>query len=312
MGPSFVDRYLLKDRGGSVCVEVGGGLGNQLFGLTAGLWASHVLRLGLQVDASPSRPQNLARSERHFFTERNLELDALSLPVSGDGSKVEIVDLPFRPPFKGEMRLRRRWSRLGLPAKDYWPVPWTRDDRLLTVAGHRKLRGNFHSWEYLSALQRAGVRFPLLVHSQSEWLSTMIAQMPPEGAISVHLRLDDYKRVLPQLISSPQFLREAIESAQLHFPEAEVWLFSDEPSEARSIVQAASPRIKPRLIMQPPHVRTGEVMRLLSLSSAIVCSASSFSLWAAHFATESCYVVVPKSGQFLFGVAPLPSRWVVI
>ena len=301
-----------KSSDSHVCVEIGGGLGNQLFGLTAGLWAAHARRVGLTVDIGPSRPTSLAKPERGVFSQRDFELDALNLPSAGDGKPVHFVDLPYRPPLKGEMRLRRYWSRMGLPSREYWPIPWVRDDRILEVAANRKLRGNFHSWAYLYALRALGVELSLSVHSPSSWVRSMIPATTGSGVIGLHLRLGDYSRALPKLISTPQYLRQALSAARGDNPRAEVWLFSDEPLVAKSMMEDILPASQFRLVNQPESVRTADVLDLLRRCDVVICSASSFSLWAGQFAAESTHVIVPETATDLFGRSALPVKWTVI
>lgn len=295
-----------------VTVQVGGGLGNQLFGLVAGLWASHELSCGLDVDVSAARPQNLARGEVGHFAERDVELDSFHLPTAGDGSAINLVERPFRPPFRGEMRLRRAASRLRFPSREYWPTPWVVDHRILAVAKGRLLRGNFHTWGYWQRFRDLGGFIDLTPLQPTEWFHEMEVLLDEEKPVALHVRLGDYVKVLPQLVSSLDFIEDAVGEVFQLVGERPIWLFSDDPQAARHMVGSLRERHRIRAITPPLASRAVESLVLMSQASGIVCSASSFSIWASQFADALTPIVLPHSAEATFGRDGFHPSWIVL
>ncbi len=297
---------------GTVGVQVGGGLGNQLFGLVAGLWASHELNCRLEVDVSAARPQNLARGEVGHFAERDLELDSFPLPLAGDGSAVQLVEHPFRPPFRGEMRLRRSASRLRLPSREYWPTPWKVDERILDVAKGRLLRGNFHTWGYWRRFRELGGALDPIPLQATAWFHDMSDSLGEANPVALHIRLGDYTRVLPHLVSPLSFIEEALVEIERLIGNRPVWLFSDAPEAALDLVGDLRVKFDIKPLTPPIGSRAVESLYLMSRSSGIVCSASSFSIWAAQLAASERPVVLPQSAVEAFSQDGLHRDWIVL
>ena len=296
----------------TVAVQVGGGLGNQLFGLVAGLWASHELECGLEVDVSAARPHNLARAEVGHFAERDLELDSFSLPNAGDGSLVHLVERSFRPPFRGEMRLRRTASRLRLPSREYWPTPWTVDERILNVAHGRLLRGNFHTWGYWRRYREHGGELAPTPDDPTGWFREMSTLLDAGSPIALHVRLGDYTRVLPQLVSTLSFIEEALAEMEHLVGDRPVWLFSDDPEEALGLVGKLRTRYDINALAPPVGSRAVESLSLMSRAAGIVCAASSFSIWAAQFAAPATPIILPQSAVSTFSQDGFHRDWLVL
>ena len=295
-----------------VTVQVGGGLGNQLFGLVAGLWASRELSSGLEVDVSAARPQNLARGEVGHFAERDLELDSFPLPIAGDGSAVRLVEHPFRPPFRGEMRLRRGASRLRLTSREYWPTPWKVDERILDVANGRLLRGNFHTWGYWRRYRDLGGALDPTPIAPTSWFQAMSASLAADTPVALHVRLGDYTRVLPHLVSPLSFIEEALTEMERLLGDSPVWLFSDDPDLALDLITDLGTRYDIRAVTPPTGSRAVESLYLMSRSAGIVCSASSFSIWAAQFAAPDRPVVLPQSAAEAFSEDGFHRDWILL
>jgi len=299
-------------RNGSLTVQVGGGIGNQLFGLVAGLWASRELKCGLEVDVSAARPQNLARAEVGHFAERDLELDSFPLPSAGDGSPVHLVERSFRPPFRGEMRLRRTASRLRLPSREYWPTPWTVDERILAVAQGRLLRGNFHTWGYWRRFCDLGGELAPDPLNPTEWFVEMSVLLEAAKPLALHVRLGDYTRVLPQLVSPLSFIEEALAEMEPLVGERPVWLFSDDPEAALALVGTLRMRYDINALAPPLGSRAVESLSLMSRAAGIICAASSFSIWAAQFAPPGKPVILPQSAVSAFTQDGFRRDWIVL
>lgn len=295
-----------------VAVQVGGGLGNQLFGLTAGLWASYSLRCGLEVDVSAARPENLARGEVGQFAERDVELDSFTLPLSGKGVPVRIVERPFRPPLRGEMRLRRALSRMRVPSGEYWPTPWRVDDRILQVARSRRLRGNFHTWGYWRRYRALGGTLNLSPLHPTQWFKDSLSVAQDYEPVGLHVRLGDYTRVLPHLVSTRAFISSALRVVKAHIGYREIWLFSDDIESAHELIDGLHSSATVRVLAPPKESRAVESLFLLSNMKAVVCSASSFSIWAAQLSHPGTIVVLPDTAGQSFGTDGFRENWTTL
>jgi hypothetical protein len=292
---------------GNASVQIVGGLGNQLFGLSAGLWASHSLNLGLKVDTS-----NVMRTLRPTDdnTQRFLELDLLELPLAGNDSVIEFVEFPYRRQWKGEPRVVRMLSRIGLHGRDHWGKPWAVDERILEIAPRSLLRGNFHTFGYYERLRQSGESFPLQLKRRSSWTHNHVAKANLSKPIAVHLRLDDYLALLPDLVVTHDYLNQALDAIDSDFESSPIWVFTDDSARASGFLSRLNVRKREIVwIIPPKDVRPAEIMEVMSKCGAIVASCSSFSIWAGQFSLPETKVVVPNSALTLFGAEGFPDPW---
>lgn len=272
--------------------ELRGGLGNQMFQVAAGAAAA-------------------AR------TQRPLILDVGSIPRDGpnrpgpDHSRRDLLDVfpslrglqrhaPW-PEFPGGGFIRAVRARLRDGKSTYSePVEQTGYDPVFeTRLGCRYFRGYFMSPRYFSADVRYQPQalFRLSGDDLSPWARSNLAAVDREQPIAVHVRMGDYAKHQDVYgVLEPKYFARAIDLVRRRRTAAPVWLFSDEPEEARA---ALSFVLDPDVVVTPPEGEhpVSSIM-LMARSSAVIGANSSFSWWGAFLGDRPDRPVVFPTPHF--------------
>jgi hypothetical protein len=269
-------------------LKVTGGLGNQLFKIISGAKTATDQNRFLILDLtfySYNFGDNSKTTKRDFEANYFPEL-----------SKFQVVKNKYSFFERNWQRFLRRQS------------PFLRRSFGLYVEGdglsskRRKLflEGNFESIECLpdSAVVRSLLRFP---DSTSKWFEQESKWMSQHNPISIHVRRGDYLRH-PEIydVVDKNYYIDSISKIP-DFSERPIYLFSDDIQDAIDWLHPLKPF---RISNPPPGVKSGEVLRLLSLSQDLVIAPSTFSWWAAYLGTinGTCKnVFIPKKFTFLPG-----------
>lgn len=122
-----------------------------------------------------------------------------------------------------------------------------------------------------------------------------------DRVISVHMRLGDYEKFSYQYaIRDPNYFVNAVQTVKHKFNEKHLkfWIFSDNPKKASQIL---SNIVEPDLVFDEKlNLSVSEELALLSKSSAIICSNSTFSWWAAKMSNENSIVIFPR--EYMRGI----------
>ncbi len=126
------------------------------------------------------------------------------------------------------------------------------------------------------------------------------------NAVAVHLRRRDYAHMG---ICKPSYYVAAIEHIRKNFPDAEIFLFSDEPNYARHLLSSHG--------MTFTLVATGSDLQdlyLMSLCKHFVIANSSYSWWAAYFGeSRGGLIFCPKEWVTIDATpSPCPPRWIQV
>ncbi|MBL0727342.1 FkbM family methyltransferase [Piscinibacter sp. HJYY11] len=125
-------------------------------------------------------------------------------------------------------------------------------------------------------------------------------------AIAVHIRRGDYGHMG---LCKDSYYLAAIENLKLNHPQAELFVFSDEPNYARHLLLSAGHAFTP--------VASGSDLGdlyLMSLCQHFVIANSSYSWWAARFGEhKGGTVICPKEWVTIDATpSPCPARWVQV
>jgi hypothetical protein len=265
-----------------------GGLGNQLFELFAGLNFALTLEASLSINVSM-----LNRiGQSHSNSIKSINFNELS-------QKFDYVD---EKESKFMYRLQSKISR-SLPSQQieisritrryYSPTPGF-DPNLPLLTPPVKLYGYFQSWRNVYGVkERVGHEIKLTVEKPSKWFLEMEKAALAALPIMLHLRRGDYTRLSKSfgLLSSNYYLN-AIKELESDFGNREIWIFSDNTSEAERLSSKILNH-SARVIYVPAESSDFESLKLLSLGCSIITANSTFSWWAAMLSSEESQKIVP-------------------
>lgn len=273
-------------------MELVGGLGNQLFGFTAGLYLA--TRLGASL-----RP--VLRKPLRGETDHSSSIESI-LPLS-----YKLSEMSYKEKIVLELRkmVRKVSLKIGFPVT--WVEDFTKvhvsptlgfDSSLGQLETGSYVFGYFQTYRFLHALKESGAMPPLAPRNPSKWFvqeSDLIQKIKP---IAVHVRRGDYLDAKNSFIGAlaADYYSRAITSLREQLGDnsqgREVWIFSDEPNMVRAEFKNLGLFQEARFVVPPPTAQAGESLFLMSQAIALVISNSTFSWWSAAL-SDTDAVVAP-------------------
>lgn|GEM_PF-1219048 len=286
----FMNKYRRTDGSfepNPIQVDLVGGLGNQLFGLIAGIYVAEELNT-------------------HLIIHDGFGSEAFNI----HGSSVRSFRVPLIFQLRGfaSRRFRHRISSiLNLLTSDRSYVRGLlekvlgvhtssvigRDQNISRVRAGMVIRGYFQTHVFADRLRELG-KFPELdLREPSNWFLAMSSRLRFEDPIIVHIRRGDYAN--PENTATgqldPDFFMSAIQTFHNHSLRP-IWFFSDDRDlDVTQFNRGFNLSIE--VIVEPEGTDPAEVMKMMSEASAIVISNSTFSWWAAYLGQDK-QVVAPS------------------
>lgn len=261
-----------------VKVELVGGVGNQLFQVFAGISLAKKNDSRLVIDTS------LIGVNGTFHKSHISDFD-LSLEYTHSNIKRYFQRTIFARVYRGICR-RSKFASLttALVFRRYQSLEIGFDEKLLQIVPPITISGYFQTPKYFDALQ-AAEPMELRLKQTSFWLKENLIEMTDKKILGIHVRRGDYKKLKETFgLLDHVYYEKAIAQAFNEQFYDEIWLFSDEPQEAKTIAQKFG-NIK--LIEEPQGSNPLEAMILLSKCHGIVISNSTFAWWAAKMSLHS-------------------------
>lgn len=265
----------------SIKVQLLGGLGNQLFGLHFGLAVSSRLNTELQLsDSMIALGSNKSRS-----------LQILNFEFSSP-DVVYCISKKKSFEFLGmNLLLRKIQWKLQL-----WRTGFIDEEKM--KAAHFKFKpgqsfsGYFQDWVFADYLYEEGKRLiPKKISSHAEELINLLNQ---QRVVCIHLRLGDYLDFPDIFTILPE---EYYLNAIRYFEQDEkfkVWIFVEDQSQAALFYPNLVDRAE-KVFDRRSKLTDVESFVILSKSTNLIASNSTYSLWAAWFVNKDHgAVVVPK------------------
>jgi hypothetical protein len=271
----------------STQVVLNGGLGNQLFQLAAGLFFSEGSHLILRGD--------LGKPRINSFGE--IQLSKFRMPEN-----VQIVhgsprNLVIRKIFSYCIRQSATASNrlLKIPVElvtslivSFFELRKTQckisggigfDPRVAELNSRSLLIGYFQCWQYPSrpTVYERLMRIAPLTYSEE--LRLLINEALEVKPIFIHIRLGDYKLENSFGIPDEGYLRESLKAIRNRIGERPIWVFSDEPDLAKSILSSAS--IDDYRLISEIDGSPEQTFELMRHGSGYVIANSTYSWWAA-------------------------------
>ena len=253
-----------------------GGLGNQLFILTAGTYYSLKNKENVTFDLSSYTKRN----KTHTSDIRSLSPDAIFQyrPVRW------IVKVGLEKISKRALFSTYTSSRVGY------------DPALESQVSENQIFGFFQTYKYLEQPKVRNLIDSLFLSSTSEWFGKCLSDMLEQPTISVHIRRGDYLNLQDSFgVLSSEYYKSAIYFTLKNSSEqyARVLVFSDDFVLAKKLFSNIEIPL-PMQFAEPPEDYPEESLMLMSKSDALVMSNSTFSWWAAQLGNKSKFVVRPS------------------
>jgi len=294
-----------RQKDNNIIVELAGGLGNQMFQYTAGLFLAQEHQCGLI-------------------------LDTTSLGVGGTNHGVSLKNFKLRPDvlFRSEKKstvtkfIKRVDNSLSNRSKIYSrnhfggiyrsnEVGYDKD--LSSVEVGSKLRGYFQSYAYAKDL-RTELQKNFELEIESAWYHNFAEEAKKRKPMMLHIRRGDYVNLKDDFgILAKEYYENAALQLQADDPDSEVWIFSDSPEAAAKLLNNS--RIRNWEVIQPPSESTpNETLKLLSFAEKLIIANSTFSWWGAYLNSNQAQICAPtkwfKNRQDPLHL--LPEQWIRI
>ena len=293
----------MQKRNQSKSFLMAGGLGNQLFILTAGTYYS------------------LQNEESVIFDFSRYDN---GIPPHGSDIRLFNPDAIFQyRPYRnlviaGLDKISKRISHAFFPTCTSSGVGY--DPALENHVVEDLISGYFQTYKYLEHPKVRELIDSLFLGSVSEWFDKCSDEMLEFPTISVHIRRGDYMNVQDSFgVLSGDYYNSAInftlENSSIEY--ARVLVFSDDIHAAKQIFSKLEISL-PVQFAESPENSPEETLILMSKSDALVISNSTFSWWAAQLGNKSKFVVRPSKWfrgmldpEDLFSPEwhPLESQW---
>lgn len=292
-----------------ITVRLIGGLGNQLFGYSAGLALAGMRGTSLRLDLSHTR---------HGITDHGIGILDFDLPGQWLPD-TKAWSTPGRLPSRLTGRLMRDIPALGRAMRIYSSTVVGHDTAVLTLPAGTRLRGYFQSWKLASTALDYGMPRRPALKAPSAWAESVAQRAAREKPIVVHVRRGDYAKVDEFGLLGTRYYTSAIERMRERGVTGPVWVFSDDPDEATRIVDGE---------IITGSASAAEEMWAMSHGAAFVIANSTYGWWAAWMGSASSIrstipqvpVIAPnpwfRNGPIIEGLIPpewdrLDADWVV-
>ena len=257
---------------GSVKIKLVGGLGNQLF-----IWATAFViqkkhNYKLSFDASACEQWGC---ELESF---GINIDLKPLRITGNlpgNSSNHVIVQTLR-----SLRSKGRKLRIG---KNFWEKNSSFDPTVFNIKPGKVLCGYFQSYKYFLGFEKEIRKHLTQGFLGGDDYSKLLTQFDGSHWVAIHVRRQDYALLGETFgLTTERYFVDALKYIESVFPGAKKVVFSDDISEARKLLPNCEFYIGKGDL--PSSVET---LILMSKSSAIIGSNSSFSWWAAFLSEAS-------------------------
>ena len=303
-------------------IVLNGGLGNQLFQIGFGFYLEKLFNVNTRFETSIGNPR----------TSFAGDIEANSFRYH---KEIEFVELPFGRTSK---RVMNKLLRIGAEEESEFLILIAQklfsgleifietSPKYLEVArglGYFNLQakntesllhlGYFQTYKWVDSV--SDLLFKMLPKKDNdlpEWKALATSEKP----IALHLRLGDYKNErfgIPQLSYYQSGIRNILDNDSKR-EYGSVWVFSDEPKEAKNHLNNLKIRLPIRYI-DSSNQESAWTLQLMRHCSAFLIANSTFSWWGSYLRYDRMAPVIAPKPWFRFGNSPneiCPPDWIRI
>jgi len=264
-----------------VSIEIGGGLGNQLFSLVAGVFISRQIGVPLRVfvnDAlSSTNHQGLGLTSFKFFLARSYLIEDIRYGPSQT----------LRRRKKLNDYLRRFGVGVDLSYKlsgYYSPLVVGDDPNIGSIKAGSYIRGYFQSARYFLAIRGDQDFYNFDLQTKSYWFKNTLQEIAIAKPIAIHVRRGDYLKPENNFIGalSKTYFLDAIKllKQDSSLANCEVWIFSNDTQMVKKELGEDIQGVV-RWVDPPSESSEAESLLLMASAKALVISNSTYSWWSA-------------------------------
>jgi hypothetical protein len=288
-----------------VDVELTGGLGNQLFQYSAGLFYAN--RSGKQLRLDLSFVNN--GMTIHPSNTSILKLVQSTQFVIDHYSKYSVILKKIKDKLSSKSQLFSGLRRHLI--NEHQSTKLGFDEKLLIENKIERLQGYYQSWFFANELAKQNLYIKLNLSQKSAWLKLNEKKVTSKNQIALHVRGGDYKKVKNSIgMLSEEYYINAIHVMSNKVNNARYWVFSNEIDEAELRLAHILPK-NTIWVKEPKDLDPVQTLFLMSKFKNLITANSSFSWWAAWIGNPKNQVIVPnpwfrriKSPELL-----IPASW---
>lgn len=271
-------------------VRLRGGLGNQLFQYAAGLAKAKALGARLILDARqlPSTPQ-LINGVSHWPEQISDFQNGAMRILRSNQFDIRLARIRQIERAIGD-RFPQTLGRFGIYANET-------NSSVETFNSIRKTRMSINAYcnspsYFLESQIEIRSRISDLTNPSEDFVRDS-ARVTSEGPLGIHVRLGDYKN-LTSIYGGVdvEYFANAVRLSKQIAGDRDVWLFSDEPELALSLLGESLPNLQVAPISD--RLTNLESMLVMSKCNGLVASNSTFSWWAAHQMDQTKPIIFPR------------------
>lgn len=305
MRTEIIMQISLQEKDKKIVVELAGGLGNQMFQYTAGLFLALQNNCGLILDTSLVG----IGGTNHGITLRNFKLRPDVLFRNQESSSVTKFIKRVDNSFSNRSKFYARQQLGGIYRSD--EVGY--DKNLISLEAGSRVRGYFQTFAYADNLRKELLE-SFELGSESVWYARLAEEAKAQKPLMLHIRRGDYVSLKDDFgILAKDYYESAVQRLHANEPDSEVWIFSDSP-EAASMLMKESGIENWRMIVPPLESTPNETLKLLSLAGKLIIANSTFSWWGGYLNSNQAQICAPEK-WFKNRSEPLhllPKEWIRI
>ena len=282
-------------------VVLSGGLGNQLFQITAGMHAAK--QNGLRVNFV-SAPTKFSK-----YTHEDEIRDLVNLPIpTWSRSANQRSSIEFRAKRKVATSSSQASKLLKISAPQQ--IGYSTD--LTEINSGWTMTGYYQSYRYLTNVisdVRQIIKNPL----SSNWAMDMASLISNKDFTSLHIRRGDYEKLSDRFgLLDFEYYESAMKTINSKTGKNKFLVFSDDIQASKRLLAKSQYEID--FVEPPAGAPSRESLGLMWLCGNHIIANSSFSWWGAALATEDGLTIAPtqwmKNGEQIRDL--LPGEWVQV
>lgn len=282
-----------------------GGIGNQLFGIYAGLYISELsgINLNFKYLISSINKHPYVLSDINFSREVLINYEAKI-------SKLEIYSRKIENLSRSRFKVLNQYCNTFTGR--YFSPTIGFDEQITRFRRNYSIEGYFQTYIYYDELRNKGLGLPFL-REKSNWFVEKSTIMETSKPVVLHIRLGDYlnySKVFVKLNSD--YYSKAVLSLPKDLKDNPIWVFSDDESSAKEFIKILPSRNYQ--IIDQKEQKSAEVLLLMSQGIAHIIANSTFSWWSAKLSEKTKLVIAPKN-WFINRKVPsqlLHDEWILI